>query len=239
MDEKGFVGAAIAAIFLVAMSVPTTALVVDAVDVQPDSPLYGLERLGEGMKRPSPWTRTNFDLGICEERMQESAYMGITRRDAQWARETLLAVASKLEDLKARYEAKHENRTLVGLAIARDMLLRVVELLLCDNVFAPQDKERICNMVPPITLYPENVEVTPLAQKAIEVEVEGYIDRVEASTFTVGTHVLRDGTGRVRFLLRSDVVDLDAYIGRACVRGVVSPEVTIPPLLEVTSARRR
>jgi len=56
-------------------------LAVDQADVNPDHPLYGLEKAGERMKRFLATDKDDFDAKIAEERMQEARYYFGKRKD--------------------------------------------------------------------------------------------------------------------------------------------------------------
>ncbi len=68
--ERGIATIAVAIVVIATASGVSTPVIVDQVDTLPDSPFYGLERIGEGIKEAFTGGQ-GFDISIADERVQE------------------------------------------------------------------------------------------------------------------------------------------------------------------------
>jgi len=74
LGTKGIATIAVAIVVVATAGGVSTPVVVDQVDTLPDSPFYGLERIGEGIKETFTGGQ-NFDISIADERIQEFSAM--------------------------------------------------------------------------------------------------------------------------------------------------------------------
>ncbi|MFN4132815.1 MAG: DUF5667 domain-containing protein [Candidatus Hadarchaeales archaeon] len=130
METRGIATVAVIIAVVATVGGTATPVVVDTIDVDPDSPFYGLERIGEGMKEAVIGGQ-GFDIALAEERVKEFEVMNERGKSAAHlglvdeAEDRMASAVKKYGD--ERGLGKAENAVKLHLAVLENVREKVPE----------------------------------------------------------------------------------------------------------------
>ncbi|MEM3401660.1 MAG: DUF5667 domain-containing protein [Candidatus Hadarchaeales archaeon] len=209
MDSRGIATVAVVIVVVSTAGGVATPVIVDTIDVDPESPFYGLERIGEGMKE-AVLGGQGFDIALAEERVKEfkvmnergksTAYLGLVdeaedrmasavkragdERGLVKAAEAVKVHLAVLENV--REKVPEEAKVALGLAISRSSRSA---LILAELKAGKLAKEKVGELIDAVKenveKMKEEVKILPVATAAQTIEkktVEDLLDGLKDVT---------------------------------------------------------